>query len=63
MLRERRRSLAKVGVFEAPRVKLGNGFFNTIGKTDLFAGGGQYYRLEGTGESFIQGGGQRPVAN
>jgi hypothetical protein len=37
MLRERRRSLAKVGVFEAPRVKLLNGFLNTIGKTDLFA--------------------------
>jgi hypothetical protein len=32
MLQERRRSWAKAGVIEAPRVKLLNGFFNTIEK-------------------------------
>ena len=60
MLQERRRSLAKVGVFEAPRVKLLTGFLNTIGKTDLFADGDLDYRLDRTGESFMYGG--RPRA-
>jgi hypothetical protein len=63
MLRERRRSLAKVAVFEAPRVKLGNGFFNTIEKPTSLPTAIHIIDLMGLEKVSSTGVGQRPVPN
>jgi hypothetical protein len=63
MLRERRRSLAKMEVFEAPRIKLGNGFFNTIEKPTSLPTATYTIDLTGLEKVSSTGVGQRPVLN
>ncbi len=55
-LQERRRPLAKVGVIEAPRVKLEYGFFHTIERPTSVPTPPNYTPMAAPHHSFIQGG-------